>query len=265
MNALSTIRTSTVDPAVLAMRPRASDLETFARWEQAIEFRLFADAAGPTLTVPEQIAAKVGDRIIGGRLAPGERVGEQELADEFAVSRGPVREAIRILEREGLVAVLPRRGAVVTSLSATELRELFEIRAGLFEVVVRKVAAVQPPELLAVMRAGVARLESLAGEPAGGDAYAETTHRLIQITASFAGNERLRRMIAALSLQSLRYSKLGLASVERRRRSVKLWQQALKALERGDVEQMVALARQRSEESSDEAALRLGAAVTPAG
>lgn len=241
------------------MRVRDADVEVFSRWEQAIEFRLFADAAGPTLTVPEQIAAKVGDRIIGGRLAPGARVGEQQLADEFQVSRGPVREAIRMLEREGLVAVLARRGAIVTRLSAQELRELFEIRAGLFEVVLRKVAVARPPELLAVMRVGVARLEALADDAHGGDAYAETTHRLIQITASFAGNERLRRMVAALSLQSLRYSKLGLASVERRRRSVKLWRQALQALQQGDAEQLVRLARQRSDDSANEAARQLGA------
>lgn len=235
-----------------------SDHETYERWAGTVEFRLFVDAGGPTLTVSEQVAARVGDRIIGGQLAPGARIGEQELADEFAISRGPVREAIRILEREGLVSILPRRGAVVTSLSAAELRELFEIRAGLFEIVVRKVVATRPPELLAVMRAGAARLEALAEVPDGGDAYAEAIHRLIQISARFAGNERLRRMIAALSLQSLRYSKLGLAAVERRRRSAKLWKQAARALERGDVEQMLLLARQRSEESADEAARRLG-------
>lgn len=236
------------------MRTTDADQEVFARWERAVEFRLFAGAAGPTLTVPEQVAAKVGDRIIGGQMPPGARIGEQELADEFAISRGPVREAIRILEREGLVAVLPRRGAVVSSLSASELRELFEIRAGLFEIVIRKVAVTRPPELLAVTRAGVQRLEALADDPAGGDAYAETIHRLILISAYFAGNERLRRMIAALSLQSLRYSKLGLASAERRKRSVRLWKQAARALEKGDPELMMQLARQRSEESADEAA-----------
>jgi len=243
------------------MKPLEADPALFARWEGAVAFRLFGDASVPTLTVPEQIAAKVGDRIIAGRMEPGVRVGEQELADEFAVSRGPVREAIRILEREGLVAVLPRRGAVVSALAADELRELFEVRAGLFEIVVRKVAAARPPELLAVMRAGVARLKALAADPAGGDAYAETVHRLIQISAGFAGNERLRRMIAALSLQSLRYSKLGLASVDRRQRSVRLWQQALDALEDGDADRMMVLARQRSEESADEAARQLAGAV----
>ena len=220
----------------MATDPR--DLDAFEHWASKVELRLFADSSGPTLTVSEQIAAKVGDRIIAGSLAPGARLGEQELADEFATSRGPIREAIRILEREGLAVVLS---------------ELFEVRAGLYEIVVRKLAETRPPELLAVMRGGVARLESLVEEPAGGNAYAETVHRLMQISARFAGNERLRRMMAALSLQSLRYSKLGLASVERRRRSVRLWKQATKALERGDAEQMMLLARQRAQDSAEEA------------
>jgi DNA-binding GntR family transcriptional regulator len=64
----------------------------------------------PTLTVSEQIAAQVGDRILSGAMPPGARIGEQELADEFSVSRGPIREALRILEREGLVTIL-RAGA----------------------------------------------------------------------------------------------------------------------------------------------------------
>lgn len=242
-----------------------SDQEVFARWERLIQFRLLADSQEPTRTVPEQVAAQVGDRIIGGALAPGARIGEQELADEFAISRGPVREAIRILEREGLVQVLPRRGAVVTSLSAQELRELFEIRAGLVEIALRKVmGAGVPPELLAITRAGVARLEALAELPEGGDAYAETTYRLIQIGAHFAGNERLRRMVVALSLQSLRYSKLGLASVARRQRSAALWREGLQALEAGDATRMVALARQRIEESGEEAIRQLQAANTGA-
>lgn len=240
------------------MRTRKADVEAFARWESGVAFRVFGDSADPTLSVPEQIAARVGDRIVDGRLAPGTRIGEQELADEFKVSRGPVREAIRILEREGLATILPRRGAVVTELSAQEVRELFEIRAGLFDIVARKIAQTRDPEILALMRAGVTRLEALATDPAGGDAYAETTYRLMLLAARACGNARLARMLGALSLQTLRYSKLGLASVERRQRSVKSWKQAQLALERGDVEQLIELTRQRIEQSGDEAARRLG-------
>lgn len=66
-------------------------------------------------------------------------------------------------------------------------------------------------------------------------------------------------MLTGLSLQTLRYSKLGLATMARRQRSAALWQEALDALERGDTERMVCLTRQRITESADEAVLQLGA------
>lgn len=235
------------------MNPADIPTDQFSAWEGAVAFRLFADQTDPTLTVPEQIAGRVGDRILSGRMAPGERIGEQELAEEFAVSRGPVREALRILEREGLATILARRGAVVTELSTGELQELMEVRAGLFELVVRKLAASGHPELLPLLRAGTQRLQSLAALPDAGDAYAETTYRLLILCARMAGNRRLQRMLTGLSLQTLRYSKLGLASVERRLRSARLWQEATDALARGDTEHMVALTRQRIEESAAEA------------
>ena len=245
------------------MRPLEADPALLARWEGAVAFRLFGDSALPTLTVPEQIAAQVGDRILDGRLAPGERIGEQELADEFQVSRGPVREALRILERKGLATILARRGAIVTELSAAELREIFEVRAALFDAVARTVAASRPPELLAVLRAGVARLQALAEGADDGDAYAETTYRLLLIAARFCANQRLQRMLAALSLQTLRYSKLGLQSAPRRLRSAELWRLGLEALERGDAEQLALLSRQRIGESGDEAARLLAAGAGP--
>lgn len=238
--------------------------DALADWESAVAFRLFADQDVPTLTVPEQIAARVGERILDGRLPPGVRIGEQELADEFQVSRGPVREAIRILEREGLATLLARRGAIVTDLSAQELLELLEIRAGLFELTVRKLMATACPRLLDLMRSGTDKLQALASDPQAGDAYAETTYRLLILVARLNGNRRLQRMMTSISLQTLRYSKLGLASVERRQRSALLWSQAVEALQQGDVNRLVQLTRQRLEESAQEAVRLLSSVVTAA-
>lgn len=240
------------------MNPKDISHEGLADWESAVAFRLFADQQAPTLTVPEQIAARVGERILDGRLKPGERIAEQELADEFQVSRGPVREAIRILEREGLVTLLARRGAIVTELTAQELTELLDIRAGLFEVAVRRLMDLLNPELVSLMRDGTERLQLLAQNPDSGEAYAETTYRLLILVARLTGNQRLQRMLTSISLQTLRYSKLGLASLERRQRSAKLWQQAVQALEAGDVEAVVRLTRQRLDESAQEAVRLLG-------
>ncbi|MBK7656871.1 MAG: GntR family transcriptional regulator [Betaproteobacteria bacterium] len=164
-----------------------------------------------------------------------------------------MREAIRLLEREGLATVLPRRGAVVTELSAHEVAELFEIRTALFALVVQKIAAALPPDLEAALESGIRRLEALATLPDGGSAYAETVYKLLIVVARSCDNLRLQQMLGALSLQTLRYSKLGLASVERRQKSVQLWRDTLDALKRGNVELAVKLSQQRIIESGAEA------------
>lgn len=240
-------------PARPTPAPAAAAADAFAHWEDLVRFELFADRPQPTLSVPEQIAAELARRILRDQLTPGQRIGEQEVAEEFQVSRGPVREAIRVLEREGLVTVLPRRGAIVTELSAQEVTELFEIRGALFALVVRRIIEQRPPDLMAALRAGLARLEAQAEDPAGGDAYAETTYRLLIMVARMCGNVRLQRMLTALSLQTLRYSKLALASLERRQRSVRLWRNTLSAIDKGDAERAVALTQQRIQESGTEA------------
>src|SRR5690554_6400421 len=120
--------------------------------ESVVASRLFAGYKLPTLTLREQIAAQISDDIIKGLLPAGAPLNEQHLANSFEVSRGPIRDAIRILEREGMVTIYARRGAVVTNLTVEEVKEVFEIRAGLFEIVARKIADNYTDEFLAVLR-----------------------------------------------------------------------------------------------------------------
>ncbi|MDD5029988.1 MAG: FCD domain-containing protein, partial [Rhodoferax sp.] len=141
----------------------------------------------------------------------------------------------------------------VTELDSSELRELMEVRAGLFEIVIRKLTNGSHPEFLPMLKAGTQRLHSLANLPDDGGQYAETTYRLLILFARMAGNKRLQRMLTGLSLQTLRYSKLGLASAERRIRSATLWQQAADAQEAGNTELVVSLIHRRINESAEEA------------
>ena len=69
--------------------------------------------------------------IIDGTLKPGERLMEVQLADDMGVSRTPVREAIRKLELEGLVLMIPRKGAYVSGISSKDIADVFEVRASL--------------------------------------------------------------------------------------------------------------------------------------
>lgn len=78
-------------------------------------------------SLSEQIAQFVGQRIVSGQLAPGERVQELKVAGELDVSRGSVREALLILERRHLVEIFPRRGAVVSQLTPNLVNSLYDI------------------------------------------------------------------------------------------------------------------------------------------
>lgn len=79
----------------------------------------------------ELVFEALREAILKGQLAPGERLMEIQLAEELGVSRTPVREAIRKLELEGLVLMVPRKGAYVASFSMKDVVEVFEIRAAL--------------------------------------------------------------------------------------------------------------------------------------
>lgn len=97
--------------------------------------------AGSRVPLRDQVRDELQARISDGRLRPGDRVYEQDVAAEFGVSRVPVREAIRMLQSEGLVEVQPRRrGVFVRSLDRKQLQELFDVREAL-EVLAAKLAA----------------------------------------------------------------------------------------------------------------------------
>ena len=79
-------------------------------------------------TTPDLIAETIREEILLGALAPGQPLRQEELAERFGVSRLPVRDALFRLEAQGLVHVYPNRGAFVISLSADEVREVYEMR-----------------------------------------------------------------------------------------------------------------------------------------
>ena len=79
----------------------------------------------------ELVCENIRQAIIDGTFSPGERLMEIQLADEMGVSRTPVREAIRKLELEGFVVMIPRRGTYVADISIKDITEIYEIRISL--------------------------------------------------------------------------------------------------------------------------------------
>jgi DNA-binding GntR family transcriptional regulator len=120
---------------------------------------------GPAPSNVDLALEAIRDAIVDGRLRPGERIKEVPLAQDLGFSRAPVRDALRLLERDGLVALVPNRGAIVPELRAVDILEVYALRASLGTLALHKVmlgdaAGVIRPlerELTRLVRAGERR------------------------------------------------------------------------------------------------------------
>ena len=118
-----------------------------------------------------------------GALAPGARLRETELADRLNVSRTPVREALRLLEADGLVAHQPRQGAAVRSLDYAEVMELYEMRAVLEGAAARLAARVASDVELSELAALNDDFAAASGDQSRASAANRQFHRALQNAA----------------------------------------------------------------------------------
>jgi len=210
------------------------------------------------MTLPEQIAEHVFEQIANGDYLPGDRVREETLAEEFEVSRGPVREALRILEKDSVVRILPNKGAHVTQLSIKEVSDIFEIRRKLSGAMIGRLSVEEAAAVATAIEADIRSLETLAQAPDGA-AYFETSFRINRVLREACGNERLAEIIASLARQTLRYTQLGLATPARRKESARCWRTMHRAMKSGDVQGAAATAEKLIEDSQREAVRQLEA------
>ncbi|HZW31957.1 MAG TPA: GntR family transcriptional regulator [Isosphaeraceae bacterium] len=123
------------------------------RDEHGIGRRVIATPVEPYRPLYVDAYRALRDAILQGRLRPGERIVEAEVARQMAISRAPIREAIRKLEHDGLVEYHPRRGAVIVRLSPAEVRDVYHVRAHLERYAARLAATrVTDADLAALAR-----------------------------------------------------------------------------------------------------------------
>jgi DNA-binding GntR family transcriptional regulator len=202
--------------------------------------------------IAEQIAVRLAGVITLDLVKAGQRLLEKDISEMLRVSRAPVREAMRILERDRLIEFQPRRGAIVTAPDEHELRDIFRVRSVLYVTMLEEVARETPAELEALLTAHLPKLKKAAGESA--DAYAVESFLLNFGTVNLCRNRLLVDVLHSISLRTLRYVRLGfVASPQAIRTSYEAWRELQQAAANHDVEQLISLASSRLDEAREAA------------
>jgi len=154
--------------------------------------------AAPARTRPSRLlAAHVVDElkqlIETGRVKPGERLNEATLAQAMGTSRGPIREAIRVLSGMGLVTPVPNRGVFVRQVSLAEMMEIYEMRALIFGFAVERAAELLTPARRKILETLLAQMEAAAAAEKG-SRYYELNLRFHAALVEFSNNRRAGRV-----------------------------------------------------------------------
>ena len=173
--------------------------------------------------------------ILRGELVPGQRLMEIQLAEKMGVSRTPVREAIRKLELEGLVVMIPRKGAEVAHISGKNLRDVLEVRRALEELAGELACKRMTEEELRQLEKANHKFISVLGSDditviAQAD---EAFHGLIYRATD---NDRLIQMVNHLREQMYRYRIEHIKDRSQRKLLVQEHQEIMRALSARDVE-----------------------------
>lgn len=193
----------------------------------------------------ELVFETLREAILLGHLIPGERLMEVQLADEMGVSRTPVREAIRKLELEGFVVMIPRKGAYVASLTLKDIADLFEVRAALEGMAAGLAAERITEEELESLERAIAE-----GSRAHDDdisAYVDLDTTFHDIIYQASRNSQLEQIITHLREQIQRFRMTSLSQPGRIKLYVDEHKKIVEAISARDIKSARSLAREHIE------------------
>lgn len=154
----------------------------------------------------EVVFVTLRKQILRGELKPGERLMEISLANKLGVSRTPIREAIRKLEHEGLVVMIPRRGAHVAEITRQELNDVLEVRLSLEILAIEKaVDRMKEPEIRKLKRAEAEFAELVERDDVDLTELGEADEHFHDIIYEGTGNRRLIQILNNLREQMYRF------------------------------------------------------------
>ena len=173
--------------------------------------------------------------ILRGEMEPGERLMEIQLADKLGVSRTPIREAIRKLELEGLVIMIPRKGAEVAHITEKDMRDVLEVRAALEELAATLACRNVTPERIEELKMANKRFEA-AIISKDVVAIVDADVNFHDIIYAMTDNQRLIQIINNLREQMYRYRVEYLKEEQTRNLLVSEHEELVKAIREGDVQ-----------------------------
>ena len=182
-----------------------------------------------------QVAVWVGLGVIEGRLRPGQDLNSVDLSHRFNSSRTPVREALMLLEQEGLVEIRARRRPRVAEITPEGVRQIYEVREHLLKLVGRLVADHANEADLADLRQRVGRMREQA-DRGDVDEYFWSHVALQERMTEIAGNATLKQILDSLALRTLILRHASLETAGRLPVSVAAQEQILQALEDHDAD-----------------------------
>lgn len=148
------------------------------------------------------VAESIEDMILGGELVPGSKLNEMALAQRFGISRGPLREALRLLEESGLIRQEKNRGAHVRKIALSEAADIYDVRAGLDATAGRLLAERITPEQLHTLREMTTAMREV--EPQDVDRFHELNLSFHDCIVTMTGNtvliDQYRKLTKLLAL-----------------------------------------------------------------
>jgi DNA-binding GntR family transcriptional regulator len=187
--------------------------------------------------------------IVDGRLAPGQRLKEEELARELGISRTPVREALLVLQAEGLVDAAPNRGAAVRAHDAADLDDLYQLRALLEGYAARRAASRISLEQIARLWGSCDRFDTISDR----DVRELVKENLLfhNTILEVAGSARAISMVRKVIELPLVYKSYIWYSPDQKRISAHYHRQITKAIEAGDAERAELVMKEHVFEARD--------------
>lgn len=207
-----------------------------------INKELTLDEKSKYLPLRESVFATLRQAILHGELKPGERLLEISLSEKLGVSRTPIRDAIKMLEDEGLVTIKPRHGAIVASITEQNLKDVLEVRKDLDAFSCALACDRIGKEQLAKLKdACDAFDQATQSRNAGEIAKADVAFHSVIVEAT--GNRKLFEIISSLSEQMYRYRFEYIKDISDYENLVQEHRQIYEYIRIGDKEKAAALAR----------------------